>query len=32
MIIWIIGAGIILDIFGIQIGPLVAGLGLFQLQ
>ena len=30
MIIWIIGAGIILDIFGIQIGPLVAGLGLFS--
>ena len=30
MIIWAIGAGIILDIFGIQIGPLVAGLGLFS--
>ena len=30
MIIWVIGAGIILDIFGIQIGPLVAGLGLFS--
>ena len=30
MIIWIIGAGIILDIFGIQIGPVVAGLGLFS--
>ena len=27
---WVIGAGIILDIFGIQIGPLVAGLGLFS--
>jgi|TARA_Y100000385_G_scaffold113262_1_gene117483 MscS family membrane protein len=30
IIIWIIGLGIILDIFGIQIGPLVAGLGLFS--
>ena len=30
MIIWVIGAGIILDLFGIQIGPLVAGLGLFS--
>ena len=30
MIVWIIGIGIILDIFGIQIGPLVAGLGLFS--
>ena len=30
MIVWIIGLGIILDIFGIQIGPLVAGLGLFS--
>ena len=29
-LVWIIGAGIILDIFGIQIGPLVAGLGLFS--
>ena len=29
IIIWIIGLGIILDIFGIQIGPLVAGLGLY---
>ena len=30
IIIWIIGLGIILEIFGIQIGPLVAGLGLFS--
>ncbi|MDA8719989.1 mechanosensitive ion channel family protein [Gammaproteobacteria bacterium] len=30
MIVWIVGIGIILDIFGIQIGPLVAGLGLFS--
>jgi len=30
VIIWIIGIGIIFDIFGIQIGPLVAGLGLFS--
>ena len=30
IIIWVIGLGIILDIFGIQIGPLVAGLGLFS--
>ena len=29
-IIWVIGVAIILDIFGIQIGPLVAGLGLFS--
>ena len=29
-VIWIIGLGIILDIFGIQIGPLVAGLGIFS--
>ena len=29
-IIWIVGIGIILDIFGIQIGPLIAGLGLFS--
>ncbi len=29
-IIWVIGVGIICDIFGIQIGPLVAGLGLFS--
>ena len=29
-IIWVIGIAIILDIFGIQIGPLVAGLGLFS--
>ena len=29
-IVWIIGLGVILDIFGIQIGPLVAGLGLFS--
>ncbi|MFL2723574.1 MAG: mechanosensitive ion channel family protein [Gammaproteobacteria bacterium] len=30
VIIWIVGIGIIFDIFGIQIGPLVAGLGLFS--
>ena len=30
IIIWLVGLGIILDIFGIQIGPLVAGLGLFS--
>ena len=29
-IVWVIGLAIILDIFGIQIGPLVAGLGLFS--
>jgi len=29
-IVWIVGIGVILDIFGIQIGPLVAGLGLFS--
>ena len=29
VIIWIIGIAIILELFGIQIGPLVAGLGLF---
>ena len=29
-IVWIVGSGVILDIFGIQIGPLVAGLGLFS--
>ena len=29
-LVWVIGVGIILDIFGIQIGPLVAGLGLFS--
>jgi MscS family membrane protein len=29
-LVWVIGAAIILDIFGIQIGPLVAGLGLFS--
>ena len=29
-IVWVIGIAIILDIFGIQIGPLVAGLGLFS--
>ena len=29
-IVWVIGFAIILDIFGIQIGPLVAGLGLFS--
>jgi len=30
IIIWIIGIGVIFDIHGIQIGPLVAGLGLFS--
>ena len=30
VLIWVIGFAIILDIFGIQIGPLVAGLGLFS--
>ena len=30
LLIWVIGVGVILDIFGIQIGPLVAGLGLFS--
>tara|TARA_E500000178_G_C16975169_1_gene732952 strand:- start:334 stop:1497 length:1164 start_codon:yes stop_codon:yes gene_type:complete len=30
VIIWVVGIGIIFDIFGIQIGPLVAGLGLFS--
>jgi len=30
IIIWVIGVGVIFDIFGIQIGPLVAGLGLFS--
>jgi MscS family membrane protein len=29
-LVWIIGIAVILDIFGIQIGPLVAGLGLFS--
>ncbi|MDA9635393.1 mechanosensitive ion channel family protein [Gammaproteobacteria bacterium] len=29
-LVWVIGMAIILDIFGIQIGPLVAGLGLFS--
>ena len=29
-IVWVIGVAIILDIFGIQIGPLIAGLGLFS--
>lgn len=29
-LVWVIGIAIILDIFGIQIGPLVAGLGLFS--
>ena len=29
-IVWVVGVAIILDIFGIQIGPLVAGLGLFS--
>ena len=30
LIIWVVGIGIIFDIFGIQIGPLVVGLGLFS--
>jgi len=30
IIVWVIGIGIIFDIFGIQIGPLIAGLGLFS--
>ena len=30
VLIWVIGIGVILDIFGIQIGPLVAGLGIFS--
>ena len=30
VLIWIIGLAVILDIFGIQIGPLIAGLGLFS--
>ena len=30
LLFWVIGIAIILDIFGIQIGPLVAGLGLFS--
>ena len=30
VIVWIIGIAIILELFGIQIGPLVAGLGLFS--
>ncbi len=30
VLIWIIGFAVILDIFGIQIGPLIAGLGLFS--
>tara|TARA_Y200000002_G_C22659435_1_gene655055 strand:- start:875 stop:1957 length:1083 start_codon:yes stop_codon:yes gene_type:complete len=29
-VVWVVGIAIILDIFGIQIGPLVAGLGLFS--
>ena len=29
-VVWVIGAAVILDIFGIQIGPLIAGLGLFS--
>ena len=29
-IVWVIGIAVILDIFGIQIGPLIAGLGLFS--
>ena len=31
-LVWVIGIAIILDIFGIQIGPLVAGLGLFSVE
>ena len=30
VIVWVIGIAIILELFGIQIGPLVAGLGLFS--
>lgn len=30
VLVWVIGFAIILDIFGIQIGPIVAGLGLFS--
>lgn len=30
VLVWVIGLAIILDIFGIQIGPLIAGLGLFS--
>ena len=30
VLIWVIGFAIILDIFGIQIGPIIAGLGLFS--
>ena len=30
VLIWIIGFAVILDIFGIEIGPLIAGLGLFS--
>ena len=29
-VVWVVGLAIILDIFGIKIGPLVAGLGLFS--
>jgi MscS family membrane protein len=29
-VVWVIGVAVILDIFGIQIGPLIAGLGLFS--
>ena len=29
-IVWVIGIAVILDIFGIQIGPLGTGLGLFS--
>ena len=30
ILVWIIGFAVILDIFGIEIGPLIAGLGLFS--
>ena len=30
VLVWIVGLAIILDIFGIEIGPLIAGLGLFS--
>ena len=30
VLVWVIGLAIILDIFGIEIGPLIAGLGLFS--
>ena len=30
VLVWVVGLAIILDIFGIEIGPLIAGLGLFS--